>query len=391
MKANPSHWFYLLQKRSVRVFYLLSFIAIYLLFFSCAQENPFDENNGRIAIDSISPAQGTVGTQVRVYGKGFAADPAANIVTVNGVIAKVLDPAGLSALLIEIPSGAKTGNVKLKIGTTEVTGPQFTLINPPVYKDIKPSSGFEGTIVTLFGSGFKQVKKVLFNGVASIIQLQQDDRIEVKAPASTTGMITLDYGYGQLPTAVFTYLPIPLIRSASDGGKGIQLAASYINPIQSALSVTYNGTAATILNITDVSGNNANLLPAYPDPAINNPFDIVLSSNGIKSLPYRYTIKPEVDRATYAIVSRTETTITYDITLTGRYFSNTADNNSAKIRFLSRTYADVASTLQSWSATKVVTRITISVNWSIGGVAPYRDYFGSVTVNGVASSEVKIQ
>ena len=389
MKANPSHWFYLLQKRSVRVFYLLSFIVIYVLFFSCAQENPFNENNGRIAIDSIAPAQGTVGTQVRVYGKGFSADPDANIVTVNGVIAKVLDPVGLSALLIEIPNGAKTGNVKLKIGTTEVTGPQFTLINPPVYKDIKPSSGFEGTVVTLFGSGFKQITKVLFNGVAATIQLQEEDRIEVKAPASTTGMITLDYGYGQLQTAVFTYLPIPLIRSASDGGKGIQLAASYINPVASALSVTYNGTAVSILNITDISGNTANLLPAYPNPAINNPFDIILTSNGIKSLPYRYTIKPEIDKITASIVSRTETTVTYDFTIDGKYFSNSAANNSVKIRFLSRVYSDVPNTLQSWTATKIVTRITGSVVFSDTGT--YGEYFGSVTVNGVASSEVKVQ
>src|SRR4051812_32162222 len=100
MKANPFYWF----------------ITIYVLFFSCAQENPLNDNNGLIAIDSIAPAQGTVGTLVRVYGKGFAADPATNVVTVNGVKAKVLDPAGLSALLIEIPSGAKTGNVNLKIG-----------------------------------------------------------------------------------------------------------------------------------------------------------------------------------------------------------------------------------------------------------------------------------
>lgn len=368
---------------------LLLFFAICVLFFSCAQENPLNENNGDIAIDSIAPAEGIVGTKVRVFGRGFSADPAANVVTVNGVVASVLDPVGLSALLIEIPNGAKTGNVKLKIGNSEVTGPQFTLIDPPTFKDIKPSSGFEGTVVTLFGTGFKQVKRVLFNGIAATIQIQEEERIEVKAPASSTGMVTLDYGYAQVQAAVFTYLPIPLITQAIDGGKGIQLSASYINPIRAALSVTYDGAAAQILNITDISGNTANLLPAYPNPAINNPFDIVLTSNGIKSLPYRYTIKPEIDKITATVVSSTQTSVTYDINIDGKYFGSPAASSTIKIRFVSRLSSDVPNTVQSWTPTKIVTRLNIPIVFTDGGA--YGEHFVSVTVNGVSSSEVKIQ
>jgi hypothetical protein len=361
-----------------------------MLALSCAQDNILESNGDTISIDSIFPSQGIIGTQVRLYGKGFSIVPKENVVTIGGVAAPVLDPASLGALLIKIPEGTKTGNVKLAINRRDVTGPVFTLVDPPVFTDIKPGSGYEGTLVTLFGSRFRQVQRVLFNGVPAAITQREDDRLVVTAPASTTGMIVLDYGAGQLQTVVFTYLPVPLIRSVIDGGKGLQLAASNISPTANALRVYYNGASASILNVTDVSGSNANVLAAFPSEDSPNPFEIVLSSNGIRSLPFTYTIKPEVERVTYSVVSSTQTTITYDITLYGRYFDTTADGNKAVITFLTRLPSDVANEIQSWSATKVVTRITVSTAWSIGGGGAFREYYGSVSVNGVESDKVKM-
>ena len=374
----------------VTLFKILFLIGLLVIVFSCAQDNILGDTRDKIAIDSISPMRGPVGTQVRVYGKGFDTNPKGNVISVNGVMAEILSPTSLSALLIKIPAGAQTGNVKLKVNEKEITGPVFTIIDPPVFRDVKPTSGYAGTIVTLTGSGFLQVSSVLFNGVPATIRVKENERLEVSAPVSTTGNIVLDYGYGQITAPVFTYLPVPLVRNVSDGGKGVMLAASYINPTTAALRVTYNGIAANILGVFDVVGNTGNVLPAYPPDDIENPFDIVLSSNGIPSLPYRYTITPIVDRATYSIVSSDNENITYDITLYGKYFDTAPQGNKAIITFFSRLASEVPSTVQSWTATKIVTRVTVDVFWSIGGTGAYRDYYGSVMVNGVVSNRAKL-
>src|SRR5690606_38199116 len=115
------------------------------------------------------------------------------------------------------------------------------------------------------------------NGVKATINIQEDEFIEVIAPESTTGPIFLDYGYGQLQaTPDFTYLPLPLIRSVFNNEKGLELAASYINPVQSALRVYYDGTQADILNVSNITGQSAIVLPELPPADINNPFEIVL-------------------------------------------------------------------------------------------------------------------
>ncbi len=513
---------------------------------ACAQENIIHDGRNGISIDSISPSQGIVGTLVHLYGKGFSIDPEENSVTVNGVKAKVLDPAALSALRIEIPVGAKTGKINLKVNEQQVAGPTFTILLPPVFAEMKPTSGYEGTVVTLLGNNLKQVKTVSFNGVTASINKQDEERIEVKAPASTTGPVVLDYGYGQIEAgvftflpdppvfremrpnsgyegtnviitgsnlkgvksvlfngiaatitlqqdgqlevkapasttgnvvldygngqlqigqftylppvfremkpasgfagtvvtitgiglgqvksvlfngvaasinvkeherlevkapasttgnvvleygdakitaALFTYLPIPFIADVMDGQKGLELSAAYINPVVSALKVTYNGATADIVAIYGESGNTAKVLAEYPADDIANPFDVILSSNGIQSLPFRYTIRPLIDRIAYDIVSNTQTTITYDIAIYGRYFGDTTQGNSATITMVSRLPSPVPNTIQSWTPTKVVTRVTVDIFWSIGGQGAYRDYYGEITVNGVISNQIKL-
>ena len=372
-------------------FILFIIIPLAVILFSCAQENILNNGSNTITIDSISPSQGTIGTQVRLYGKGFSNDPEKNQVTVNGVTADVLNPASLSALLITIPAGAKTGNVNLKIDKQETVGPMFVLMEPPVFKDINPYSGYAGTLVRLYGTGFDQIKSISFNSVKATINIQEDEFIEVIAPESTTGPIFLDYGYGQLQaTPDFTYLPLPLIRSVFNNEKGLELAASYINPVQSALRVYYDGTQADILNVSNIIGQSAIVLPELPPADINNPFEIVLVSNEIKSLPFQYTIRPEVDQVTYNVVTTGQTTITYDISIYGKYFGNSKEGNKATVTFVTRLSSEVPGTIQSWSPTKVVTRITVDAFWSIGGQDVYRDYYGSITVNGIESNTVKM-
>ena len=60
---------------------------------------------GAVAILIVSPLQGRVGTEVRLYGRGFDAASAQNQVTVGGVPAAVV-AASPDRLVITVPAGA---------------------------------------------------------------------------------------------------------------------------------------------------------------------------------------------------------------------------------------------------------------------------------------------
>jgi hypothetical protein len=314
-----------------------------------------------------------------------------NVVTINDVDAEVLEPVSLGALLIKIPAGAKTGTINVAVDEQRVTGPVFTVVAPPVFAGMEPSNGYAGTVVVIAGRELGQVNRVLFNGVAAVIRLKNSTRLEVIAPESTTGNVVLVYGENRLTASqIFTYLPLPLIRTAYDHQKGVELSVTNIRPVSSALEVTYDGDPTDILGVFDANGSSAVVLGKLPPDDIANPFDIVIASDGIKSRPFRYTVTPQIDRAVYNIVSSTQTTITYDISMYGRYFGANAQDNSATITFLTRLSSEVPNTIQFWSPTRVVTRITVDAFWNIGGTASYRDYFAEITVNGVISNRYKL-
>jgi YD repeat-containing protein len=87
---------------------------------------------GALAIYSFTPQQGPVTTPVTIYGKGFNADPAQDVVKFNGVAASVTS-ATISTLLTSVPLGATTGPISVTVGTNSVTSTQsFVVTQAPV-------------------------------------------------------------------------------------------------------------------------------------------------------------------------------------------------------------------------------------------------------------------
>lgn len=85
----------------------------------------FADVSDPVAILTVSPTKGPVGTTVRLYGKGFATTPGDNQVAFNGVPATVT-AATSSSLITTVPSGATTGPITL-------TAPLGTAISPEAF------------------------------------------------------------------------------------------------------------------------------------------------------------------------------------------------------------------------------------------------------------------
>lgn len=115
----------------------------------------FTVETGMPGITSISPESGPEGTEVTIFGMNFAATPAENQVTFNGVDAQVIQAVD-TALVTEVPVGATTGPVEVTVNSETATGPTFTVVTTGTIEAIVTTTGTDqdsdGYLVTVDGA-----------------------------------------------------------------------------------------------------------------------------------------------------------------------------------------------------------------------------------------------
>ena len=83
---------------------------------------------GPVTITLVSPNQGTIGTPVSIFGKGFSADVAQNTVSFGGAIAQVTS-ASSNSIATAVPPGALTGPITVTTPLGTATSPEpFTVL-----------------------------------------------------------------------------------------------------------------------------------------------------------------------------------------------------------------------------------------------------------------------
>jgi YVTN family beta-propeller protein len=90
-----------------------------------------------LAIASLAPSNGVVGSIVVINGNGFAHDPMNNHVTFNGIPATV-DGALPNRLIVTVPSDATTGDVVVAVGGETSNALTFTVLS-----QVEVARGFE--------------------------------------------------------------------------------------------------------------------------------------------------------------------------------------------------------------------------------------------------------
>ncbi len=83
---------------------------------------------GLVAITLVSPNEGKVGTPVSIFGRGFSAEAAQNVVSFSGAIATV-SAASANSITTSVPSGALTGPITVTTPLGTATSPEpFTVL-----------------------------------------------------------------------------------------------------------------------------------------------------------------------------------------------------------------------------------------------------------------------
>jgi hypothetical protein len=147
------------------------------------------------SVTSLSPSSGPVGAFVTITGANFGATQGASTVAFNGiaVIAAGWSP---TSILVIVPSGATTGNLVVTVSGTASSGLNFTVV--PSITSLSPTSGADGTIVTINGNSFRSsqgTSTVKFNGTAANPTTWGASSITVPVPAgAVTGNVVVTVG-----------------------------------------------------------------------------------------------------------------------------------------------------------------------------------------------------
>ncbi|MBC9911865.1 IPT/TIG domain-containing protein [Chitinophaga varians] len=142
---------------------------------------------------TVAPLSGPGGKDVTITGANFSVEADENNVTFNGV-SGIVKQASDRELVVTIPVGAGTGNMKVWVNGQETGGPQFREQNLGV-ASLAPDNGLAGTAVTVTGIGFSTNPAdniVTFNGVPATVLSATATTLEVTAPvAVTTGTVNV--------------------------------------------------------------------------------------------------------------------------------------------------------------------------------------------------------
>ena len=374
---TTSHWRFVRPGIAALMFLLL------LPLFRCAQDNPFADEDGMVKIDSISPASGIIGTKVRIYGKGFSSIKAENKVTLNGG-ETTIDTSSVGTILITIPQTATTGPISVTVGSRTAQGPVFTVVAPPEFSGLQPNRGIAGTSVIITGTNLDHVTSVQFNGVPATISQRNNSQLQVQAPTSSTGAVTLVYIGGTINGPVFTYLPIPLIQTVETFfTRQTYLIIRGINfrHEPATLKVLIEGVETAIV-AQELDPEPSQLAVNAPGPTTPNPFNIVVEVSGVKSAPYIFTLVPNLSSFAYQQTGTSGSNITLDFTITGGYFGNAGGNRSVEIRNPTTNEITTA-VIQSWGPELITGNFTVNPST----LGPNDLYVVTVVVNGVRSNE----
>lgn len=207
-----------------------------------------------LSVQGISPVNGAAGTHIRITGAGFSSTTGPAEVFVNGKPALVVS-ASDNLLVAEVPVGAGTGPVTVKVNGAEASGQTFKF---QVISGIKPASGGKGTSVRISGGGFDDVKAgnlVDFNGKAALVTEATADYLVVIAPDGVqTGPISVTINKQKATGPVFTVVPMPKINAVTPlsgpAGTVMTITGENFSTFTDENKVTINGKPAVGLTAT---------------------------------------------------------------------------------------------------------------------------------------------
>jgi len=177
-------------------------------------------SNDAPVITSFSPAKVIRGQQMSIHGRYFTGTTA---VTIGGKPAPYfqVEPNG-NTINVYSPEDAVAGDITVTTpyGTARIAG--FDIVPPPVVTSISSLNGYQGSKITITGTGFTDVYQVYFGGYYSSYTVISPTQIEATLGSGASGDITISSpaGTGTFPGFTFTKAPAVTATIPASAGAG---------------------------------------------------------------------------------------------------------------------------------------------------------------------------
>ncbi|HET7434288.1 MAG TPA: IPT/TIG domain-containing protein [Thermoanaerobaculia bacterium] len=244
---------------------------------SATKTNAFKFLRPAPTVTNFTPASGSPGASVTITGTNFEFVTG---VKFNTQLTAAFTVNSLTELVVTIPAGASTGPITVITESgSGVSASNFTVIvPPPAISSFTPTSGVQGTVVTINGTNFSGASAVSFAGTAAAtFTVVSDTRIDATAPVGvSTGTISVTTPSGTGTSAtnfVVTTSPNVTGFTPNKGTPGTQVAITGVN-FTGATLVKFNGVSAafTLNSATSITAT-------VPQTATNGPIQVT-SPNG---------------------------------------------------------------------------------------------------------------
>ena len=196
-------------------------------------------------LTSFSPASGSIGEQVTVFGSGFEA---VTDVLLNGTVASFTVISD-SEIQFPVPAGATSGALSLTSpGGTATSTADFEIIRIPAISSFNPASGVVGDEVTIVGVNFNGATEVSFSGTsAQVFAVDSDTQVRTEVPpGATSGALSVTNAAGSDQSGnSFTVIQPPTIAgfTPENGPVGTEVTITGTNFLE-LTEVSFNGAAA---------------------------------------------------------------------------------------------------------------------------------------------------
>ncbi len=300
-----------------RKYYLLFWVVL-LSFAGCSHK---DTILRPLAITGFSPTSGLAHTLVTISGIGFDPNAAKDIITFNGVTAKVIQ-VGDTALVAEAPDGGSTGPLRVRVGNIQLTAGTYSFQALSIH-GASPLNGPAGTNIRISGAGFStkdQPAVVLVGGVPASITSASDSLLIAAVPATAaTGAIQVLVNGDTALGPVFLVQKISSIHP-TNGGPGTvdTIRGSGFGKNNGNVTVTFNGKPAIISSI-----NDSVIIAAAPASVTTGP--VSLTMNGQQTVGPVFAVAPV---PVISVVSPLSGPAGTAVTITGKNFSTAQGANA---------------------------------------------------------------
>jgi DNA-binding beta-propeller fold protein YncE len=339
-----------------------------------------------LAITSLTPVTGGVGSSVTIKGTSFGTTQGPSTVTFNGTVATSITSWSSTQIKAIVPAGATSGNVVVTVNGVASNGVTFTVT--PAIVSLSPAFGPVGTYVTITGTDFGPYdfeyvnsqyypSTVTFNGMPSNVISWSDTSIVATVPVgATTGNVVVTVGGQPSNGVAFTVLAITSLTPASGVvGTSVTIKGTSFGATQGASTVSFNGVTATSIT----SWSNTSIKATVPAGATSG--NVVVTVNGVASNGETFTVTPSISS-----VSPTFGAVGTSVTITGTNFGPYDYEYVNSVYFPSTvTFNGMSANVLTWSDTSIV--VTVPVGATTGNVVVT---VGAQPSNGVAFTVLSI-